>query len=74
MRIFSEKVLRKCSKHDLKIKLDMVKSSNELTCEEQKRNIELIELYLNDGVKYIRQDVAEDIKAGAADISDLTFK
>lgn len=56
---------------ELQRKLDMVKSNEDLTLEEKDKNIDLINFALNGGVHFSREDVLEDIKAGAADTSDM---
>jgi len=58
-------------KMELERKLEMVKSSEELTDEEKDKNIDLINFALSGGVHFARKDVHEDIKAGKADTEDI---
>lgn len=71
MRIYTKEQLRGLSKQALQLKLDMVNTSIALTREEVIANRAILELALNNGVRYPIDNVIEDIKAGMADIDDL---
>ena len=77
MRLYDEDVLKALAdkgvdgREELERKLSMVKCSEDLSEEEKSANIDLINFALNGGVQFTRKDVHEDIKAGAADISDI---
>ena len=69
---YKEKKLRKLSKEMLVQRLNMVKTSPDLTEEEKEYNIELIETVISGGsICKKHKQVMEDIEAGAADISDM---
>lgn len=57
-------------KDELRKKLDMVKCNDDLSNEEKRLNIEMIEYALT-GTKYTKKQVLDDIEAGQADISDI---
>lgn len=71
MRVYSQERLSYMSNDELKNALDMVKTNMDLTEEEKKANIEMLELRLygisEDKIKKIN----EDIKNGKADTSDM---
>ena len=69
---YKEKKLKKLSKEMLIQRLNMVKTSPDLTEEEKTYNIDLIETVLNGGSKCKRQkEIMDGITEGAADISDM---
>lgn len=71
MRIYTKEQLHGLSKQALQLKLDMVNTSVALTREEVIANRAILELALNNGVRYPIDNVIEDIRAGMADIDDL---
>lgn len=74
MRVYTSKQLKGLSKQELQLKLDMVNGSIYLTDEEIIANRDMIQLFLNNGVKYITKEALEDIAAGSADIDDIIGK
>ena len=74
MRVYTSKQLKGLSKKELQLKLDMVNGSIYLTDEEIIANRDMIQLFLNNGVKYTTKEVLEDIAAGSADIDDIIGK
>lgn len=75
LRLYNQNELIKLTKQhggkdELKRKLAMVQSSEDLTDEEKDKNIEMINYALT-GQKYTEKQVREDIEAGQADISDM---
>jgi len=71
MRLYDSTVLAKCSEDELNHKLCMVQISGELTDEEKSKNIELIQVALNGGASYKREDVLSDILAGRGDVDKI---
>ncbi|MFA5669905.1 MAG: hypothetical protein WCX83_00235 [Candidatus Cloacimonas sp.] len=74
MRIYTKEQLKGLSKQELQLKLDMVNGSIYLTDEEIIANRDMIQLALNNGVRYPIDEVMLDIKAGAADIDDMELR
>ena len=74
MRVYTSKQLKGLSKQALQLKLDMVNGSLYLTDEEIIANRDMIQLFLNNGVKYTTKEALEDISAGSADIDDIIGK
>ena len=74
MRVYTSKQLKGLSKQELQLKLDMVNGSIYLTDEEIIANRDMIQLFLNNGVKYTTKEALEDISAGSADIDDIIGK
>lgn len=71
MRVYTDEQLENCSKLELKQKLNMVNTSNDLSRGEIDANVAIIEFHLNGGVHHPMKDVVEDIRAGQADTNDL---
>ena len=65
MRVYTSKQLKGLSKQELQLKLDMVNGSIYLTDEEIIANRDMIQLFLNNGVKYT---------TNGADIDDIIGK
>lgn len=74
MRVYTSKQLKGLSKQELQLKLDMVNGSIYLTDEEIIANRDMIQLFLNNGIKYTTKEVLEDIATGSADIDDIIGK
>ena len=74
MRVYTSKQLKGLSKQELQLKLDMVNGSIYLTDKEIIANRDMIQLFLNNGVKYTTKEALEDISAGSADIDDIIGK
>ena len=76
LRLYSESVLKAIAESgvdgriELERKLDMVKCNDDLTDEEKAKNIDMLTVALNGGVKNTRFDILEDIKAGLPDDID----
>jgi len=71
MRVFTQEDLKDCSRMNLERKLNMVKTSADLTEKEIHLNVCEIELALNGGVHNPMSEVIKDIQAGESDISDI---
>lgn len=77
LRLYNAHVLKALAekgavgKQELERKLEMVRSSDELTNDEKDKNIDLINFALGGGVHFARKDVIEDMKAGKADTDDI---
>ena len=69
MRVYTNKVLAKKNKRELRSILDSVKSSCELTTLEKTINIDKINSYLKKSVR--NDEVLLEIEAGRADIDDM---
>lgn len=69
MRVYTNKVLAKKNKRELRSILDSVKSSCELTTLEKTINIDKINSYLKKSVR--NDEVLMDIEAGRADMDDM---
>jgi hypothetical protein len=74
VRVYTKEQLKGLSKKELQLKLDMVNSSIYLTDAEVIANRDMIQLALNNGVRYPIDEVMQDIKAGAADIDDMELR
>ena len=70
-RVYTDAQLKGCSKMELEAKLNLVNTSIALTPDEVVKNRDMILFYLNGGVRGVREDIIEDIKAGQADIDDI---
>jgi len=70
-RIHTDEQLKDCSKLELEKKLNMVNTSIDLSLDETRQNRDMINFYLNGGVRGRREDVVKDIKAGQADTDDI---
>jgi len=71
MRVFTQEDLKDCSRMNLERKLNMVKTSADLTEKEIHLNVCEIELALNGGVHNPISGVIKDIEAGEADTNDI---
>lgn len=71
MRVYTSDMLKGLSRKDLLLKLDMVKTSEELSQKEIMQNVDEIEFFLNGGVHSPIKKVIDDIKDCQADISDM---
>jgi len=71
MRVYTQEDLKDCSRMNLERKLNMVKTSVDLTEKEIRLNVNEIELALNGGVHCPMSEVIKDIQAGEPDISDI---
>ena len=69
MRVYTNKVLAKKNKRELRSILDSVKSSCELTTLEKTINIDKINSYLKKSVR--NDEILLDIEAGRADMDDM---
>ena len=69
MRVYTNKVLAKKNKRELRSILDSVKSSCELTTLEKTINIDKINSYLKKSVR--NDEVLLEIEAGRADMDDM---
>ena len=69
MRVYTNKVLAKKNKRELRSILDSVKSSCELTTLEKTINIDKINSYLKKSTR--NDEVLLEIEAGRADIDDM---
>jgi len=72
MRIFTQEDLKDCSRMNLERKLNMVKTSADLTEKEIHLNVCEIELALNGGVHCPMSEVIKDIQAGEPDTDDIS--
>lgn len=77
LRLYDEAALKLIAakgaegKKELERKLDMVKTSIELTDEERSINIDRINFVLHGCVHHTKQEILDDIEAGSADIDDM---
>lgn len=69
MRVYTNKVLAKKNKRELRSILDSVKSSCELTTLEKTINIDKINSYLKKSTR--NDEILMDIEAGRADMDDM---
>lgn len=69
MRVYTNKVLAKKNKRELRSILDSVRSSCELTTLEKAINIDKINSYLKKSAR--NDEVLMDIEAGRADMDDM---
>lgn len=69
MRVYTNKVLAKKNKRELRSILDSVRSSCELTTLEKTINIDKINSYLKKSTR--NDEVLMDIEAGRADMDDM---
>ena len=69
MRVYTNKVLAKKNKRELRSILDSVKSSCELTTLEKTINIDKINYYIKKSVR--NDEVLLEIEAGRADMDDM---
>ena len=69
MRVYTNEVLAKKNKRELRSILDSVKSSCELTTLEKTINIDKINSYLKKSVR--NDEVLLEIEAGRADMDDM---
>lgn len=70
MRTYTDDMLKDKSRVELVSMLENVKTSDVLTIEEKKANIEILETKIN-GVNSRNDAILKDIAAGAADIDDI---
>ena len=72
LRLFTLEQLKGRSLSSLTVTLDGVMTSDELTEEEKRLNIEILEFAISGGMSKARNEaILADIKAGEADISDI---
>lgn len=72
MRVYILKDLKGRSKEELKKLVESVQTSNDLTTEEKDKNIDVLNIALNDGVRYTNKEALELIEAVEPDISDIS--
>jgi hypothetical protein len=70
-RIYTLKALQGRSKIELERLKENVQTHPYLTIEEKDKNIDVINIALNGGVRYANQDALDLIKAVEPDISDM---
>jgi hypothetical protein len=71
LRVYTKERLTNRSKEELQSLLDGVKTNRHLTPEEIEANVVAITEAINGGIKRPNIKILEEIKAGAADISDM---
>ena len=71
MRVYTLKDLQGRSKETLERLKESVQTSNDLTIEEKDKNIDVLNIALNGGVRYTNKQAMELIEAVLPDTSDM---